>query len=74
MMLRYILRKSAVDMIESLKILGTGTTVVCLKHVGITDSVWDRLKMSVTRHLPVGQRMLGEHVLVIRLAPQPCEC
>jgi hypothetical protein len=27
--------------------LGAGTTVVCLKHDGITDSVRDRLKMSV---------------------------
>jgi hypothetical protein len=37
--------------------------VVCLKHGGIQ---W--------RHLPVGQRMLGLHVLVIRLALWPCEC
>jgi hypothetical protein len=27
--------------------LGTGTIVVCLKHVGIIDSVRDRLKMSL---------------------------
>ena len=27
--------------------LGTGTMVVCLKHVGITDSDTERLKMSV---------------------------
>ena len=27
--------------------LGTGTMVACLKHVGITDSVMERLKMSV---------------------------
>ena len=29
--------------------LGTETMVVCLKHVGITDSVTDRLKMSVKK-------------------------
>ena len=28
-------------------LLGTGTMVVCLKRVGIIDSVRDRLKMSV---------------------------
>ena len=27
--------------------LGTGTMVVCLEHVGITDSDRERLKMSV---------------------------
>ena len=27
--------------------LGTGTMMVCLKHVGIADSVRERLKMSV---------------------------
>ena len=26
------------------------------------------------RHLPVGQRMLAAHILVIRLALRPCEC
>ena len=35
--------------------LGTGSMVACLKHVGITDSDRERLKMSVK---PVGQRML----------------
>jgi hypothetical protein len=37
--------------------LGTGTMVVCLKHVGITDSVREGLKMSV-KTLPVGPHML----------------
>ena len=31
----------------NLVLLGTGTMVVCLKHVGIIDSVRERLEMSV---------------------------
>ena len=31
----------------ALVFLGTGTLIVCLKHVAITDSIRDMLKMSV---------------------------
>uniref|UniRef100_A0A8K9X7J8 PH domain-containing protein n=1 Tax=Oncorhynchus mykiss TaxID=8022 RepID=A0A8K9X7J8_ONCMY len=51
-----------------LAFLGTGTTVVCLKHVGVTDSVRERLKITVSQCMPC------VHVLEIRLAPRPSEC
>lgn len=53
--------------------LGTGTMVVSLTHVGITDLDQREIE-NVCRHLPAGQRMLGEPTLVFRLAPRPCDC
>ena len=42
----------------TLVFLGTGTMVVCLKHIGITDSDRERLKMAVNREYRRGLSLL----------------